>query len=59
MSIVWIIVLVLLIYFVTVILISAIRMLITKSKGKSFAKEAFKETFWDIFCELLNPFNWI
>lgn len=59
MSIVWIIVLVLLIYIVTVILISAIRALITKSKVKNIAKAAFKETFWDIFCEMLNPFNWI
>lgn len=54
----WIIFLVLLIYFATVILISAIRALMTRRSGKSFVKEAFKETFWDFFCELLNPFNW-
>ena len=55
----WIIILVLLIYFTIVILISAIRALITRKSGKDFAKEAFKETFWDFFFELLNPFNWI
>lgn len=62
MDIVWIIILVLLIYFVTVILISAIRALMTRKKGKGFVKEAssaFKETFCDFFFELLNPFNWL
>lgn len=59
MDIVWMIILVLLLYFTTVILISAIRALVTRGKGKSFAKETFKETFWDFFFELLNPFNWI
>ncbi len=54
MDIVWIIVLVLLIYFAIVVSISAIRALLTKN----FAKEAFKETFWDFFFELINPFNW-
>lgn len=57
MDIVWIIVLVLLVYFSTVILISTIRALMTK--GKRFSKETFKETFWDFFFELVNPFNWI
>ena len=57
MDIVWIIVLVLLIYFAIVVSISAIRALLTKNR-KNFAKEAFKETFWDLFLELINPFNW-
>ncbi len=55
----WIIIPVLLIYFTIVILISAIRALITRRNGKDFAKKVFKETFWDFFFELLNPFNWI
>lgn len=59
MDAVWMIILVLLLYFTTVILISAIRALMAGGKGKSFAKEAFKETFWDFSFELLNPFNWI
>lgn len=55
----WIILLVLPIYFTIVILISTIRALTTRRKGKDFAKEAFKETFWDFFFELINPFNWV
>lgn len=59
MDAVWIIVLVLPVYFSAMILISAILALMTRKNEKSFAKEALKETFWDFFFELLNPFNWI
>ena len=59
MDAVWIIVLMLLIYFTVVILISTIRALMARRKGEVFAKETFRETFWDFFFELLNPFNWI
>ncbi|MCR2045765.1 hypothetical protein NSB25_00490 [Acetatifactor muris] len=59
MDIVWIIILVPLIYFATVILISTIQAMMTRGKGKRVAKETFKETFWHFFFELLNPFNWI
>lgn len=56
-DIIWIISLVLLVYFVTAILISAIRTLMTRRNKKSFAKETFREIFWDFFFEMINPFN--
>ena len=46
----WIIFLVLLIYFATVILISAIRALMTRGNGKGFAKETFKKTIFGFDC---------
>ena len=55
MDIVWMIVFVLLIYFSTVISISAIRTIMDRRNGKGFVKEAFKESFWDLFFELLTP----
>ena len=58
MDIVWMIVFVLLIYFSTVISISAIRTIMDRRNGRGIVKEAFKETCWDLFLELLNPFNW-
>ncbi len=59
MDAVWIAGLALLVYFATVILISAIRALMAGRNEKSFVKKTFKETFWDFFFELINPFNWI
>ena len=53
-----VIILVLIIYIPVIMLISFVRALFCVSKGKTYAKEKFWDTFLSFFLELLNPMNW-
>jgi len=54
----FLIILVALIYFPIVILLSFIRALVARGKGKEYAQEKFKDIFITFFLEFLNPLNW-
>ena len=53
-----VIILVLIIYIPVIMLISFVRALFCVRKGKTYAKERFRDTFLHFFVELLNPLNW-
>lgn len=57
MDFLWIILLVPLIYLPAVAVVALLVALISGRKGNR--KALFRETFWDFFLEMLNPFNWL
>lgn len=58
MEVFWIIILVLAIYIPMITLILFARALFSLRKGKTYAKERFRDTFLHFFVELLNPLKW-
>ena len=54
----WIIILVLVLYIPVITLISFVWALFSLRKGKTYAKERFRDTFPHFFVELLNPLHW-
>ena len=59
MEIVLIVFIAIIAYLLIILIISSIRGLLSIKDGTDVVKKKFTETFWFLFAELLNPFNWI